>query len=391
MIRIKDYRGFLLMLVMPIILTAILGLALQPVFGSGGADLKINVGMYIADEDKLSLQFENEVLRKLDSLTVKSADSEEELKNMLKNKTIDVGISLPKQWGEMLQKGSLKQATLLVDSNKQLQTSIVDSIISSYTKRVQTISNSASTVISDLFISTANSTQTVSAKELQTLVTNRLLEAQKQSYSVTTQSVGEKTVSAMQYYAAAMCVMFLLFNIMIGSKSLIQERQTETLSRLKISPTNNATIMIGKFLSIFYFSFIQFFLFYVTTSLFFQVEWGENIAQIMTVGLSYSVSVSGLAIFVASFITDMKTADLIGGWGVQFLAILGGSMLPIYLFPEIMKKIAALTPNNWALGSFLDIMSDTSWTELTLSLVVLWLIGVATLTIGIWRFRGINK
>ena len=324
-------------------------------------------------------------------LTVKSVDSEEELKNMLKDGKIDVGIILPEQWGKNLQKGSLEQVTLLVDSDKQLQTSTVESIIHAYVEKVQTISVTAKTVISDLFISKAVSIKSVDPKEFAALVTDPLVKAQQQAFTISVQSVGEKTVSAMQYYAAAMCVMFLLFNVMIGSKSIIQERQTETLSRLKISPTNSSTIMFGKFLAIFYFSFIQFFLFYVATSLFFQVDWGENLAQILTVGLAYSIAVSGLAIFVASFITEMKTADLIGGWGVQFLAILGGSMLPIYAFPDFMKKIAALTPNNWALGSFLDIMSGGSWAELTLSLGVLLLMGIVMLEIGIWRFRRISK
>ena len=46
---------------------------------------------------------------------------------------------------------------------------------------------------------------------------------------VTETSVGEQQVSAMQYYAAAMAAMFLLFNAMAGGKSLHRERQTVTL------------------------------------------------------------------------------------------------------------------------------------------------------------------
>lgn len=391
LIKMKDFRGFLLMLVMPIILTAILGLALQPVFGSGDVALETTVGVYVADEDELSHDLENNVLRKIDSFTVKSADSEAELKIMLDDGKIDVGVALPEQWGNKLQKGSLEQVTLLIDSEKQLQTSAVKSIITAYTEKVQTISDAVNTVTPDLFISKAVSTKSIHPEEFSALVTDQLVKAQQQQFLISDGAVGEKTVSAMQYYAAAMGVMFLLFNVMTGSKSMIQERQTDTLSRLKISPTNSSTIMIGKFLAILYFAFTQFLLFYVATSFLFKVEWGGNLVQIFTVGLAYSVSVSGLAIFIASFINDMKTAVLIGGWGVQFLAILGGSMLPVYLFPNLMKQIAALTPNNWALVSFLDIMSGVSWSELALPIEVLLFIGIATLSIGICRFRGINK
>lgn len=41
-----------------------------------------------------------------------------------------------------------------------------------------------------------------------------------------------------------------------------------------------------------------------------------------------------------------------GGIGIQILAILGGSMLPIYVFPDTLQTIANVAPNKWALTSF---------------------------------------
>lgn len=53
--------------------------------------------------------------------------------------------------------------------------------------------------------------------------------------------------------------------------------------------------------------------------------------------------------------------DSIGGIGVQVLALLGGSMIPLALFPEALQQLAVIAPNKWALGGFLDIMNGTQW------------------------------
>ena len=169
---------------------------------------------------------------------------------------------------------------------------------------------------------------------------------------------------------------------------MIQERHTDTLARLNSIPMSQYGILIGKFLGTLYFAFLQFLLFYAATFLFFNVNWGESIGQVVATGFVYSLSVSGLSMLLAAFITKEKTADLISGVGIQMFAIVGGSMLPIYVFPESLDMISALTPNNWALTGFLDIMSGVGWSELLLPYSVLGAIGLVSMLIGAWRLRG---
>ena len=96
---------------------------------------------------------------------------------------------------------------------------------------------------------------------------------------VTETSVGEQPVSAMQYYAAAMAAMFLLFNAMVGGKSLHRERQTVTLSRLMMTPTSIGSILVGKFIGTFLFASFQFTVFIAVTHYLLKVDWGANVMQ----------------------------------------------------------------------------------------------------------------
>ncbi|WP_407408477.1 ABC transporter permease [Peribacillus sp.] len=382
-IRAMDRRGFMTMLIMPLILTLILGMALKDIFGGDEGFRETSVGLYVDKKDPMADALKQDVLEKTEFLTLKTVDSEEKLKEMVKKEEVEVGILIPAEWG-----ANLDEAVLYSNQDTQLKATVVESIISSFTERVQTISKTSEAVMKNATQTQAVATGEGAGKETAERVSMELTESGKVDMEVGNQSVGETSISSMQYYAAAMLVMFLLFNVTLGAKSMIQERHIDTLARLNSAPMNQYSILIGKFLGTLYFAFIQLLLFYVATSLFFNVNWGESRGQVVAFGFMYSVAVAGLSMLLAAFIKREKTADLISGIGIQLFAIVGGSMLPIYSFPERLKMIAALTPNNWALTGFLDIMSGVGWRGLLMPFSVLGLIGLISMLIGAWRLRG---
>jgi ABC-2 type transport system permease protein len=386
-IRVKDRKGFVTMIVMPLILTAILGAALSDVMGGDGGFSDTTVGLYQADQDPISEAFRREVLLELEFVKVKMVKNDTELEELLRDGKIDVGLSIPVGWSSDLNNGGLKEILIYSQADKQIKATVIQSIVESFSERVKTISLSTTAVINDLTKSTVVTTGSVNLKEVVEVIVADLNQAGQIQFEIEEESVGKKMVSSMQYYAAAMAVMFLLFNATMGAKSIIQERNTETLARLMMSPTSNRSILIGKFLGTLLFAFVQLIIFFSATSLFYDVNWGGNILQVLAIGIAYSVAVSGLSMILASLVSEEKTTDVISGVGIQIFAILGGSMLPIYVFPDALQTFANITPNKWALTSFLTIMSGTSWDKLFLPMSVLLLIGLLSLTIGTWRLK----
>ncbi|KFN03193.1 ABC transporter permease [Bacillus clarus] len=384
-IRLIDRRGFMMMLVMPLLLTAILGFALSNIFDNGGLP-KTVIGYYQEGPDEFADVFKKDVLQSKeikDDVKVKVVNSQEELKGMLKEKKIDVGIVMPNKWSEQVQDGKLKEPKVLIDPSKDIQAKIAESMIRSFLERVQTVAVSTKSVVTELPKSQHSNVEQV-AKEvsgnLQTVATSS-------ADNIERGTIGKKTVAAMQYYAAAMLVMFLLYNITVGAKSVVTEQRTETLARLFSTPTSSFSILFGKFLGTLLFACIQFGVFIVATYFMFHVEWGEDVFQIVVLGISYAICVSGLSMLIAAFIHEEKTADLMGGIGIQLLAILGGSMLPIYVFPDTLQTVANIAPNKWALTSFLNIMSGTSWAMLLPVIFSLCSAGIISVMIGTLRLR----
>ncbi|MCM3602958.1 ABC transporter permease [Robertmurraya korlensis] len=384
-IRIKDRKGFITMLLTPLLLTAILGFALNSVMGGEGGFPETKVGIYISDDDKLAENFVVDVLPTFSFVTIKESKSEEELKDLLTEGKVDVGVSFPEEWSSGSNQGALKNVTILEKPDQRTKTTLIESMLKSYSEQVQIHAVTTRTVMQDISASVAASTDEIN---IQQVASEIQLELQSITGGELKQvSIGEKNVGSMQYYAAAMAVMFVMFNMTLGAKSLLQERTTETLKRLSMTPTGKESILFGKFLGTLWFACIQFMVFFGATSTFFKVDWGSNLYQVITVGFCYSFAVSGLSMTIAAFVKEEKTTDVISSIGIQILAILGGSMLPIYLFPEGLKTIASLTPNKWALTSFLDIMSGTTWSELFPAISILLSLGCITLALGTWKLK----
>lgn len=385
-IRFTDRKAFFMMIFFPIILTAILGSALSGIMGSSSLPVT-TVGVIQNDQDPIGTIFVNKVLKGkdlTDVITVKKASTEMELQSLLKKGKIDVGIAIPNYWSKDIQSGKLKQVKLYTDPGKTLQSSVTETIIQTFVNRVMTVSESTRIVLT-------NSAGTLTPNEFKHLasqLTGSLVELEKTKQSYFQESsVGKKQVSGMQYYAAAMAAMFLLFNVLNGAKSFIHERDTETLARLMSTPTSKLSILAGKFLGNLYCMLAQFWIFLAATYFLFKVNWGENILQTILIGFAYSIAVCGLSMLFAALIKNLKTADIVGGIGVQVFSILGGSMFPLTVFPKAMLTAANVAPNKWALSSFIDIMSGTSWETLVTPMIVLMMIGCVSIIIGTWRLQ----
>lgn len=391
LIQIRDRKTFILMICMPLLLTAILGAALQGVFGSTES-LSMKIGVYKPDNDSLADSLVNEVLKGKDlkdSIEVVEVQSEEILEKMIVEEKVDVGMILPEKWSDGIENGSLETVEILADPSKEIPSSVLSSIVTSFTERVNAISVSTKLVVSNLAMAQPVSTISQNLDEIGRNVASELQKKAdlQSSMLVDKQPIGEKMVTSMQYYAAAMAAMFLLFNMTVGAKSIIKERSTETLSRLLSTPTSKQSILFGKFLGVFYFATMQFSLFVVVTYLGFNVYWGDNILQILLVGISYAISVSGLSMLLAAILKEEKSADTVGGMVVQVLSLLGGSMLPLAIFPDTLKMIATIAPNNWALTSLLDIMGGTTWGALYPTIGILLGIGIVSVLIGSVRLQ----
>ncbi|WP_170119619.1 ABC transporter permease [Tumebacillus permanentifrigoris] len=380
LIRLRDWKVLLIMLLMPILLSMILGSALA---GQTNADAMSLPDMTVATFDGHGGGFSEGLLDGLlggpklkDKLTLVKMASPEEVKSAVEAQKVDVGIVIES-----------KKIRVLRDPGKPTSGQFVQTLTESYVLRVGAVATSTKVVVKERSNSIpASQVGEVDFAKMASAVADQLKPvAISPNASVLETPIGEKAVSAKQYYAVAMTAMFLLYNVAIGAKSILNERGTETLARMMVSPTSKSSILLGKFVGTLLYSMIQFVVMVLATRFIFGVEWGGNGAQVLVLGLMYAVAVAGLSMMIASMISSEKVADLVSGIGALIAAVLGGSIVPLSEFPDLMQKLSLVTPNAWALNGLLDIMSGTTWQALWLPMLMLLGMGTVTLCVGTWR------
>ncbi|MBL3648528.1 MULTISPECIES: ABC transporter permease [Bacillus] len=381
-IRITDRKGFMMLILMPLILTCILGAALGSVVDGGNQIEDIKVGYVQSDQSDAANMFKTDVLKKMKSIKVKQAGSEDEMKKLLEEKKIDVGIVIPNDW-----EAGKTAAFVYADPDQTLKSSIIETAAASFIDQFKAVKEAASASMDYVSETAAVKQGKLEHSQLAEKLVKTLEKETGDQITIKEQSVGSKAVTSFQYYSAAMLCMFMLFHMTVGAKSFLQEKDTETFARMLMTPAQTYAILFGKWLGTYLFAIIQFFIFLIVTINVFGVDWGGNLLFVSVLGLSYAAAVSGISMLLASCISDMKSADAIGGFGIQLLAVLGGSMLPLYQFPDFLQSVSKAVPNRWALDGFLSLMEGGGWADLQKPVLLFAAIGLCSLVLGIRRLH----
>ena len=390
-IAARDKKGLLLLIAMPLLLIAILGSAFSGSFNNAPKIAAFKVGFIDQDHGQIAKALETVLYSdELKQIILPEAMTEASAREQIQNGDLSGAILLPPHFSEDVLKGT-KQTTLQVlsDQGQDLQPLILESIAKSFVNHVNAQQIALSEIISQSTTKTLP-TNTAVTNATNTAVTNAINPAQ---ISATLLSELEKNppkaqeelsnaqvpLKAMQYYSAAMGVMFLLFAGMTGLQSVSAERGQQTLNRFLSTPNSFRTFLLGKFLGIIMIAFTQFIVLGLGTTIFFHVNWGNPVA-VLSVALAYAFAVSGMVLALSAWIADVRVATVAWSMTVQIFSLFGGSMVPLNVFPPGMRLIAHFTPNYWGLQAFLQTMQGAAfpWT----SIVALLGLGGVTLLVG---------
>ncbi len=388
-LTIRDKKALLILIAMPFIIISILGMALSDVFGGSPTISKYDVAVVDIDQGDIAELFIEETLKskELKELLNVTDLSEAEATKRVKQGDLAAVIIIPVGFSKSVNEGQGGILEILGDPGQQIRVAIVEGITTSFAQRVSAVTIGVTTPIQILLnsqtISPTEIDQTIGqlAPEMTSAVENPVVEVTERKEEV------EEEISAIQYYSAGMAVMFILFSAMYGAFSLLDERNNMTLARLLSTPTSKFSILGGKLVGTFFVGVLQFTALVVATRLIFGVQWGESILGIIILVVATVLASTGMSIFIASIAKTTKAAAAMSQMLIQGMAALGGSMIPLAVFPDWMKNISQFTINYWAIDGFTQLMDGASWQATLLPAGILIGISTAFLALGIWRFK----
>jgi ABC-type multidrug transport system permease subunit len=183
-----------------------------------------------------------------------------------------------------------------------------------------------------------------------------------------TSVVGEKndTKLGLIQAVAGTAILMLLFSVAGVGTSILEEKENGTINRLLYSPLKGSAILYGKMLFAFFISIIQLITMFLFAWLVFNMDMNVNVAGLILMVISTSFAVSSMGIFLAAIAKTRQQAHNLSTIVILVMSAVGGSMIPLFIMPPVLQKIALLSVNYWGIQGFYDLF----WRSLPLEAIL---------------------
>jgi len=153
------------------------------------------------------------------------------------------------------------------------------------------------------------------------------------------------------YMAPGMALLFLMYTVSHGGRSILAERSQGTLPRLLVSPTSNAQVLGGKVLGIFFTGVAQVGILILASTMFFGVKWGDPLGVAALI-LAAVLGATGWGMLITALARSPGQVANIGSALMLIFGILGGSFVKLNQMPPFLQTLSKITPNAWGLDGF---------------------------------------
>jgi ABC-2 type transport system permease protein len=187
--------------------------------------------------------------------------------------------------------------------------------------------------------------------------------------------------------ASSQLFLFTFLTSLAGSGALIQTRRYGVARRMLSTPTSVTTVLVGTAGGRLAIALFQALYIIVVTRVVFDVNWGDPLATTAVVLLFCIVAAAAAMVVGSVFSNDSQASGAGVGLGLG-LAALGGSMVPIELYPETVARVARFTPHAWANEAMAELVRrDGTIVDIVPQLTALAAFAVVLLALGSWTLR----
>jgi len=182
--------------------------------------------------------------------------------------------------------------------------------------------------------------------------------------------------------------MMLLFSVSSVGAGILVEKDAGTLKRLLYSPISPVHILYGKMLAGNIIAVTQLSVMFLFSWIAFGLNIWIDIPSMMVMIMSTAFACTSFGIFLASISQTEKQVDSMATIVILVMSGIGGSMIPLFVMPEIMQKIAVVSMNYWGIQGFYDIFwRQLPFTDVIIRAGVLFSIGILMTAISTFFYR----
>ena len=155
--------------------------------------------------------------------------------------------------------------------------------------------------------------------------------------------------------APGMGTLYVMFTVLGGMAVLLRERRQWTLQRLMALPLSRAQLLGSKIGVYFTLGMIQYFVVFIVGAVA-GMNFGSNPLALLAIMVAFVLCITALTFALAPWITsDGQASGLVLLLSLS-LAPLGGAWWPLEIVPGFMQTLGHLSPVAWAMDGFHDLI-----------------------------------
>ena len=400
----RDPTALIMMLLAPFLITLGMGLITGRFSANTNSGIS-NIPVAIVNQDEgelgkaLEAVFSSDELA--DLLEPTFAATPAEARQLVEADQASAAIIIPQNFSASIipdERGSTSgetvQISFIANSNSPTYSGILRSILDAFLTQVEVGRIGAEVTLSQV-AQTGKLTPELAAQlgaVLGTQFGQQSAQAQPIQLENTTASGAAVKFDLLMYFAPGMALMFLMFTVSNGGRTLLLENRTGTLPRMMQTPTASAQILGGKLLGIFLTAIAQLAILIGSTTLLFRLDWGEPLGVILLI-LAAAFAASGWGSFIATFSKTPAQVANLGSVIMLFFGLLGGSFFDMSQLPEWVSILGKVTPNAWGLQGFTTLAGGGTLGSISEPLLALFIMGIILFALAsIWmRRRGLVR
>jgi ABC-2 type transport system permease protein len=187
------------------------------------------------------------------------------------------------------------------------------------------------------------------------------------------------------YMAPGMALLFLMYTVSYGGRSILVERSQGTLPRLLTSPTSTAEVLGGKVLGIFLTGVAQVGILILASSIFFGVQWGDTLGLALLI-LAAVFGATGWGMLITALARTPAQIGSVGSALMLIFGILGGSFIQLENMPPLVQTLSKITPNAWGLDGFTTLALGGTLANLIEPITALLIMGSVLFGVAVMLF-----
>lgn len=188
------------------------------------------------------------------------------------------------------------------------------------------------------------------------------------------------------YMAPGMALLFLMYTVSYGGRSILAERLQGTLPRLLVSPTSTSAVLGGKVLGIFLTGVAQVGILILASSIFFGVKWGDPRGLFLLI-LAVAFGATGWGMLITALARSPGQVASVGSALMLIFGILGGSFISLDQLPAYVRTLSKITPNAWGLDGFTTLALGGTLPNLMQPITALLIMGAVLFGIAVMLFN----